>query len=166
MTEKLNLPMSKKKSSDIKEGFKIFINKKNSLLCKELDDFFVDLDTLDVKQILGEWRIGYFFTKDGTGSKLETLMRISPVLPYSKSFLSKNYVKAMIFRFFQMKFNIPITNASLGLINFRNKKSTSMIYNHFPMIDHFRKVDNDTIMGIMEIKGKTSVYFYLERIVD
>ncbi|MFH1029996.1 MAG: DUF4334 domain-containing protein [bacterium] len=29
---------------------------------------------------------------------------------------------------------------------------------------NFRKVDNGAVMGIMEVKGKVSVYFYLERI--
>lgn len=38
-----------------------------------------------------------------------------------------------------------------------------MIYNYLPMIDNFRKVDSDTVMEITEIKGKVSVYFYLNK---
>ena len=49
------------------------------------------------------------------------------------------------------------------MINYRNKVSTSMIYNYLPMIDQFRKVDDCVVVGIMEIKGKVSVYFYLKR---
>ena len=34
---------------------------------------------------------------------------------------------------------------------------------HNLVIDHFRKVDDDTVLGIMEFNGKVRVYFYLKR---
>ena len=65
--------------------------------------------------------------------------------------------------FFGIKFSVPGTSAILRKIEFRNKISTSMVYNYLPMIDNFRKLDDNTVMGIMEEKGKVSVYFYLKR---
>jgi len=77
--------------------------------------------------------------------------------------LSKNKVQAWVFSLFGIKFGFPGTTAVLETINFRSKASISMIYNYLPMIDHFRKVDKYITMGIMEIKGNLSVYFYLRR---
>lgn len=57
-----------------------------------------------------------------------------------------------------------MTGTILRTIKFRDKISTSMIYNFLPMIDNFRKVDENTVMGITEVKGETSVYFYLKKL--
>lgn len=59
---------------------------------------------------------------------------------------------------------MPMTGTILRTIKFRDKISTSMIYNFLPMIDNFRKVDENTVMGITEVKGETSVYFYLKKL--
>ena len=62
------------------------------------------------------------------------------------------------------KFNFPlIGNARLREINFRGKVSSAMMYNYLPIIDHFRRVDENTLMGVMDVKGKTIIYFYLYR---
>ena len=41
-----------------------------------------------------------------------------------------------------------------------------MIYDQFPIIDHFRYVDNDTVAGAMDTKqyGTEVHYFFLKRI--
>ncbi len=36
-----------------------------------------------------------------------------------------------------------------------------MIYNYLPIIDHFRKIDDNTLLGAMGYKGKVVLYFYL-----
>ena len=54
------------------------------------------------------------------------------------------------------------------MVQFRGKLSSCMVYDAQPVFDHFRKVDDRTVMGIMD--GKDQVfdngkhfYFYLER---
>lgn len=144
------------------EKFQQFIKQKYNIPIKELDDFFGRLEPITIDEIIGEWRVGYLFT-EGTGSKWETFIKMSPVKLYSKKFLDRNNVKAWIFCFLGLKFSLPMTSAILRMVNFRNKISTSMIYNYLPMLDHFRKVNDGMIMGIMEVKGRESVYFYLEK---
>ena len=112
--------------------------------------------------MIGEWQVGYLFT-EGTGSKFETFLRYLPIKLYGKRFLSKNKVQAWVFSLFGIKFGFPGATSILETIDYRNKVSTSMIYNYLPMIDHFRKVDNSAVMGIMEIKRNLSVYFYLRK---
>ena len=55
--------------------------------------------------------------------------------------------------------------ATLRLIDFDGTVTASMVYDGQPVIDHFAKVDDDTVMGVMT--GKKLVapyfYFYLER---
>jgi hypothetical protein len=51
--------------------------------------------------------------------------------------------------------------ASLRAVNFREKRSASMIYHRKPIIDHFRKIDDDRVLGLMEMRGMELPYFFL-----
>jgi len=142
--------------------FEDFINQKGKISAKELDCFFDGLEPVKIDDMIGKWKGGYFSVKI---SKLEIFLKNFIVLKwYGKSFLSKDNVKALVFSFLGLKFNIPFGTAVLREVEFRNKNSISMIYNYLPIIDNFRKIDNNTIMGVMEIKGKVSMYFYLIKI--
>ena len=145
-----------------KSKFEKIIHKENLVSCKDLDELFAELQPITINEMIGEWQVGYIFT-EGTGSKFETFLRYLPIKLYGKRFLNKNRVQAWVFSVFGIKFGFPGATAILETIDYRNKISTSMIYNYLPMIDHFRKVDNSVVMGIMEIKGKLSVYFYLKK---
>jgi hypothetical protein len=62
--------------------------------------------------------------------------------------------------------------ASLWLEEFRGEITATMVYDGQPVHDHFKQVDDDTVMGIMNGKGVIDVrdgvgryfYFYLERV--
>lgn len=63
--------------------------------------------------------------------------------------------------------------ASLWDITFRGKTSATMVYDGSPVFDHFRKVDDNTILGVMNgkpLEGSPPVvdngkyfFFFLER---
>ncbi|MCP4051193.1 MAG: DUF4334 domain-containing protein [bacterium] len=144
------------------DNFKHIMDESGALSCKKLDQLFKDLQPITIEEMAGEWEVGFLFT-EGTGSKFETFLRYLPNFNIHKIFLSKNSVKAIVLSLLGFKISIPATTAILEVINYRNKVSPAMIYNYLPMIDYFRKVDDQTVMGIMEIKGKTSVYFYLKK---
>ena len=57
-------------SKTCKEKFDQIIQKKDGLLCKELDNLFDELQPITIAEMIGEWRVGYLFT-EGTGSKFE-----------------------------------------------------------------------------------------------
>ena len=58
--------------------------------------------------------------------------------------------------------------ASLWLEDFRGEVTATMVYDGQPVHDHFKKIDDDAVMGIMN--GKAGLdngrfgYFYLERV--
>jgi hypothetical protein len=57
--------------------------------------------------------------------------------------------------------------ASLWDIEFRGEVTASMVYDGQPVIDHFKAVDDDTLLGVMNGKGVRHegrhYYFVLER---
>jgi len=63
------------------------------------------------------------------------------------------------------KYRIPGTKASLKQMTYRMQSSTSMTYNNLPITDHFRKIDSDTLMGIMDVKGISALefIFYIQK---
>lgn len=144
--------------------FTKLIESKNKASHEELDIFFEGLDSVDINEISGEWVVKYICAREAK-TFWEKLIKYFPVFKvYSKDFSDMNNVKAWIFRILKIKFYFPGANAILKNINYRGKFSTSMVYKHLPIIDNFRKIDEDTIMGIMEVKGKTALYFYLKKI--
>jgi len=146
----------------IKDKFEAAVRNKGFCSIQELDELFSGLNSVTIDEMIGEWHVGYLFT-EGTGSRFESFLKYCPIRLYGKRFKSKNRVQAWLFRLWGLRFGFPGTSAVLERIDFRGTISTSMVYHYLPMIDHFRKVDGSAIMGIMEIKGKLSTYFYLRR---
>lgn len=50
--------------------------------------------------------------------------------------------------------------ASVRLETLRGAESAAMVYDRQPIIDHFRRVDDDRLMGVMAIKGQQSHYVF------
>ncbi len=58
-------------------------------------------------------------------------------------------------------------DARLREIRFRGKTSASLIYDKQPIMDYFRRVSDDTVIGWGEVKGKEEVlFFHLTRAPD
>ncbi|CAI1555546.1 DUF4334 domain-containing protein [Serratia quinivorans] len=51
--------------------------------------------------------------------------------------------------------------ARLRLVNYRGKTSAAMIYDQLPIIDHFRRVDAETILGAMDARNDMFTYFFV-----
>lgn len=57
--------------------------------------------------------------------------------------------------------------ASVKSLPFRDKTSAAMAYNRKPITDHFRQIDEDTLLGVMSVEGQASHYFFqLSRVVE
>jgi|SRR5690625_3409892 len=58
------------------------------------------------------------------------------------------------------------SKARLRMMNYRGKTTAAMFYDQLAIIDVFRKVDDDTVMGIMDCKHDSSdksFFFILEK---
>ena len=53
--------------------------------------------------------------------------------------------------------------ARLRMVEARGRVSAAMIYDDLPIIDHFRRVDDATLIGMMDMRGMGRPYFFLLR---
>ena len=51
--------------------------------------------------------------------------------------------------------------ARLRMVTYRGVCSAAMCYDELPIIDCFRKVDDNTVLGVMDQKGSPIPYFFL-----
>ncbi|KXP14295.1 DUF4334 domain-containing protein [Tsukamurella pseudospumae] len=129
----------------------------------ELAALFAQLEPVSIDFLFGDWRGGELLSghpMDGALGKARW---------YGKSFRSAVDVQPLVCL---DENGVKFSNVALGkgeatlrLIDFEGRVTASMVYDGQPVIDHFVKVDDDTVMGIMT--GKQLVapyfYFYLER---
>ncbi|MGV9710450.1 DUF4334 domain-containing protein [Gordonia sp. NPDC003424] len=132
----------------------------------ELDAVWAGLATLTPTELFGAWKGGEFVTGHAANGLLDKSGW------YGKTFTSRNDVQPLICRdadgnlFSNTK--LGKGEASLWSIEFRGEVTASMVYDGQAVIDHFKRVDENTVMGIMN--GKAGVvdgrylYFYLDRV--
>ena len=73
---------------------------------------------------------------------------------------------AMVGRIFQTLMPFLTTSRSkarLRMTTYRCKSSATMIYDRLPINDVFRKIDQDAVFGIMDLKGMKSPFFFILR---
>ncbi len=49
------------------------------------------------------------------------------------------------------------------MTSYRGKSSATMIYDQLPINDVFRKIDQDAVFGVMDLKGMKSPFFFILR---
>lgn len=133
----------------------------------ELDEVWAALDTVDAANILGHWKGDDF----ATGHRLHDTLVASRW--HGKVFHSADHAQPLICRDDQGNLYSDVKSgngeASLWNVEFRGEVTATMVYDGAPIFDHFKAVDDSTLMGIMN--GKPSVvldhgqhyYFLLER---
>lgn len=136
----------------------------------DLDAFWATLEPASIEDMLGEWKGGEF----NTGHRANGFM--NRLNWFGKTFHSADDAKPLVCLDADgNKFsNTEAMNgeASLWMEEFRGEVTASMVYDGQPVHDHFKKVDENTVIGIMN--GKKAVdttsgsprylYFYLERV--
>lgn len=53
--------------------------------------------------------------------------------------------------------------ARLRMVEYRGTASATMTYDALPINDHFRKVDDDTLVGVMDMRGDRAPFFFVLR---
>ncbi|WP_026918186.1 DUF4334 domain-containing protein [Gordonia shandongensis] len=131
----------------------------------ELDAVWAPLPTVRVEEMMGPWRGGEL----PSGHRMDG--QLAAVRWHGKTFTSWHDVAPMVCRDengeLYSNTEIGKGEASCWMVEFRGESTASMVYDGQPVIDHFKRVDDRTLMGIMN--GKTSLvrdrhfYFYLVR---
>ena len=132
----------------------------------ELDDFWATLAPATIDFMIGEWAGGEF----DTGHRANGFMK--RLNWFGKTFVSATDAKPLVcLNADGNKFsNTEAMNgeASLWMEEFRGEVVASMVYDGRPVHDHFKVVDDNAVMGVMNGKGALDgdkfLYFYLERV--
>ncbi|WP_406150872.1 DUF4334 domain-containing protein [Streptomyces sp. NBC_01012] len=132
-----------------------------------LDALWPDLETVDASSILGSWR-GFAFR---TGHPVERVLARSRW--YGKHFVALDDAKPLICRAEDGGLYSDTVScrgeAGLWNIEFRGEVTAAMVYDGVPVFDHFKRVDDTTLLGVMNGKAATVsdtghlFYFGLER---
>lgn len=159
--------MSTMSDEQARTRFTAFKQRTDTISDAELDEFWATLPPAPLEQMIGEWRGGEFVT----GHKMNGLLEKARW--FGKTFRSVTDVQPLVCldedgnKFSNVK--LGKGEASLWNEEFRGEVVATMVYDGQPTHDHFKRVDDDTVMGIMN--GKAGVldngryfYFYLERV--
>ncbi|MGY0489872.1 DUF4334 domain-containing protein [Streptomyces sp. WG-D5] len=132
-----------------------------------LDALWAELEPVDAASLLGSWS-GFAFL---TGHPIEKVLAASSW--HGKRFDALDDAKPLICRAEDGGLYSDTTagrgEASLWNVEFRGEVTATMVYDGMPVFDHFKRVDENTLMGVMN--GKPDVvlaqgrhfYFGLER---
>jgi hypothetical protein len=149
-----------------RKKFTEFKERSGDIADSELDEFWAELKPAAIEEMLGEWKGGEFQTGHKMNGQLERAGW------FGKTFTSVSDVQPLVCldadgnKFSNVEMGKG--EASLWLEDFRGEVTATMVYDGQPVHDHFKKIDDDAVMGIMNGKGVRDngkyYYFYLERV--
>ncbi|ALC26910.1 hypothetical protein ABE83_07240 [Streptomyces sp. CFMR 7] len=132
-----------------------------------LDELWGDLEPVAASSILGNWRGSAF----RTGHPVERMLDVSHW--HGKRFVALDDAQPLICRGADGALHSDTAagrgKASLWNVEFRGEVTATMVYDGLPVFDHFKKVDDSTLLGVMNGKapavsaGGYLFYFALER---
>lgn len=134
----------------------------------ELDALWADLAVVAPEEMLGPWKGGDFATghpasgllgKIGWhGKRFDSLLEGHPLICRGEDGALHSDTKYAGGGY-----------SSLWSVGFRGESTATMVYDAMAVFDHFKRVDEDTVMGIMNGKLEAAFgtadlyYFWLER---
>ncbi|WP_030163881.1 DUF4334 domain-containing protein [Spirillospora albida] len=122
---------------------------------------FAELGAVAPDAMLGTWRGGLF---DGSEPMAARLVKMRW---YGKRFNDAENVEPLLCLDDKDEIHSfdGMGMARLREMSHRGLVSAAMVYDTQPIIDHFRRIDDDHVMGAMDAKGVGSVlYFHLTRV--
>ncbi|MCS5478086.1 DUF4334 domain-containing protein [Corynebacterium sp. YIM 101645] len=77
--------------------------------------------------------------------------------------LARNPVVAAVARRVLPLLRTRRPRARLRVMEYRGAPTATMIYDAQPINDHFRRLDGDTLLGVMDLRGLAEPFFFLLR---
>ena len=74
--------------------------------------------------------------------------------------LGRTGMVASLFAYARRFLRAKGTSAALQTASFGGVMSAAMAYDRQPILDHFRRIDENTVMGAMTIEGDSRLYFF------
>lgn len=73
----------------------------------------------------------------------------------------KSRILTPIFSFLTVLSKTKTSQARVRMMEYRQKISATMIYDNLPIHDVFRKIDEDTVLGLMDYKYVSNPFFFV-----
>ncbi|MBD2230712.1 DUF4334 domain-containing protein [Phormidium tenue] len=104
-----------------------------------------------------------FDTMDGNTASINPLW-ILPVIGWLDRLpIPKFEAVGSLFQASLFLFSTEQSSARLRSTTYRGKKTATMIYDSLPINDIFRRVDDHTLLGLMDLKGMKYPFFFVLR---
>ncbi|MCG8314562.1 MAG: DUF4334 domain-containing protein [Pseudomonadales bacterium] len=129
----------------------------------DLETWFDTLAPLEEAFMLGEWRGDCF----NTGHSGEAMLK--QLNWRGKHFHSRTHVEPMLCADAngEVSPNNLLGTAQLREVVYRGISTATMVYDTQPIFDHFKKVDDSTVLGVMDRKGdELPLFFFLKRHIE
>lgn len=122
----------------------------------ELESIFDALEPVAAEAMIGTWRGGGFET-DSDAARMLAKMRW-----YGKRFTDAETVEPLLCRNEngEVYAYTKLGAARLREVSFRGRSSAAMVYDVQPIIDCFRRIDHDRVLGVMDVKGTPPTFFF------
>ncbi|WP_317932250.1 DUF4334 domain-containing protein [Halioxenophilus sp. WMMB6] len=132
------------------------LNTDKTYTSDELLGYFDSLEPVTSDFMLGQWQGEVLLTGHPGESQLLGLKWVG------KSFHAANDVEPIISQNSAgERYTNPILGtASLREVCFRGKCTATMVYDSHPIFDHFAKIDDNHVLGVMDKKGDTQYLFF------
>ncbi|MDX1497032.1 MAG: DUF4334 domain-containing protein [Salinisphaeraceae bacterium] len=158
---------------------------------EQATEAFDQLEAIDCASMLGRWRGSELRTGNAMDGLLEAtgwygkefvdFDHVHPLLFGSKEKILKleprrlfagmglapiaNKIPGLIslFKLIRPLIQTRHSRARLRMTEYRGKVTATMQYDHLPINDVFRKVDNNTVLGVMDLKGMPQPYYFVLR---
>ncbi len=128
-----------------------------------LDDLLVALGWYG-KEFLDAEQVHPLLVEAG-GKVFPITSRFLPMSLLNASWLRPGLVRAL-FALVRPLLRTKAPTARLRMLEFRGKLSAAMLYDFLPINDNFRRVDQDTLLGLMDLRGIEQPFFFAMRRVS
>ena len=171
------------------EKFRV-IRQQGQTTASEALALFDDLEPVDLEFMIGRWRGSEFPTghpMDGLlaasnwyGKEFVDSDTVHPLLFFdnvgkiikiapnslmmhlaSSELIPRNETLKPLYTFFNSLQKTDQSQARMRMVEYRHQVSATMIYDHLPIHDIFRKVDDRTVLGLMDRKAAPQPYFFV-----
>jgi hypothetical protein len=137
-----------------------FIDAESELSPAALLEYYDTLAPIDTAFMIGDWD-GDVLATGHDGERQMTLLRW-----VGKTFHDRDNVDPMVCCNAEgvREANPILGQATLRMVEFRGVVTATMVYDKHPIFDHFRKITDNLVMGVMDRKRDSApLFFYMRR---
>lgn len=144
------------------QTFEQYVASTEKVAVEQLEALWDALEPISQDFMMGAWTGGMFITGHPGEKKLGALRW------KGKTFHDVNNVDPMMCE--DASGNVTASpllgSASCRIVAYRGQPTATMVYDNHPIFDHFKKVDDNTVLGVMDSKGDAfPLFFWLKRSV-